>query len=204
MKHKKAWRWMALLAVSAMLAGCTDGGAATNRSTAQEGTQSSYQNTQTEEHELVNVDLETFDIDPMNLKDTWQRAAFFADWVYAEKRENILVSPLSLNMALGLVAEGASGETAKELYDYLGRTDYTAYVDQYLEFAEGLACEKGGKRYNDSYSFRYEIANSLWVNQQNRLLADYQKKVQKALLPINCHQNAWLKLPLLVMQKQGM
>ncbi|MBO4749681.1 MAG: serpin family protein, partial [Lachnospiraceae bacterium] len=33
---------------------------------------------------------------------------------------------------------------------------------------------------NDSYSFRYEIANSLWVNQNNRLLKDYQKTVQKA------------------------
>lgn len=185
MKYKKAWRWIALLALSAMLAGCTDVDTTQPNNAAQEETQTQATQTEDEkqqmsEGQLSNMVLEELNVDPMNLKDTWQRAAFFADWVYAEKRENVLVSPLSLNMALGLVAEGASGDTAKELYDYLGRTDYTSYVDQYLEFAEGLACKKGEKQYNDSYSFRYEIANSLWVNQNNRLLKDYQKTVQKA------------------------
>ena len=205
MRKNILWRGIALLAVSAMLAGCSDTGAVENaenfgdetqqvvnssegaesqnedESQSSEGTDQTQEGIgQMDEVEVVDVDLETFHADPMNLKDSWQRAAFFADWVYAEQRKNVLVSPLSLNMALGLVAEGASGETAKQLHEYLGREDYTSYVDQYLEFAEGLAVKKGENRYNEEYSFRYEIANSLWVNQENQLLADYQKKVQKA------------------------
>jgi len=202
MRKNILWRGIALLAVSAMLAGCSDTGAVENTGSIGDGTltqseadvtpgsseasqasaesQSSEGEEQMDEVDVEIVDLEEPHIDPMNLKNSWQRAAFFADWVYAEQQKNTLISPLSLNMALGLVAEGASGETAKQLYEYLGREDYTSYVDRYMEFAEGLAVEKGENRYNEEYSFRYEIANSLWVNQENQLLSDYQKKVQKA------------------------
>lgn len=102
--------------------------------------------------------------DPMSIKDSYQRAAYFADWAYLQKKENTIISPLSLNVALGLAAEGASGETAKQLYDYLGREDYTEYVKEYMAFAEGLAVEKGEREYASEYSFHYEIANSIWIN----------------------------------------
>ena len=46
------------------------------------------------------------------------------DMVYDCTRESTLESPLSLELALGLAAEGCSGETAEELYEYLGRDDY--------------------------------------------------------------------------------
>ena len=118
--------------------------------------------------------------DPMSLKDSYQRAAYFADWAYLQKKENTIISPLSLNVALGLAAEGASGETAQQLYAYLGREDYTDYVKEYLTFAEGLAVEKGERQYASEYSFHYEIANSIWINQKKQIQDAYRDSVTKS------------------------
>ena len=118
--------------------------------------------------------------DPMSLKDSYQRAAYFADWAYLQKKENTIISPLSLNVALGLAAEGASGETAQQLYAYLGREDYTDYVKEYMTFAEGLAVEKGERQYASEYSFHYEIANSIWINQKKQIQDDYRDSVTKS------------------------
>ena len=53
-----------------------------------------------------------------------QKSAFILDKLYNTKNENVLFSPMSLNMALGMVANGATGETKQLLIDYLGRDDY--------------------------------------------------------------------------------
>lgn len=118
-------------------------------------------------------------VDPMDLKTVYERAAFFADWVYVESKDNTIVSPMSLNIALGLAAEGASGETAKELYDYLGREDYSDFVKEYLDFAAGLEFGYDEENKDSRYTFRYEIANSLWINQQKRLNEAYRTEVEK-------------------------
>ena len=118
--------------------------------------------------------------DPMSLKDSYQRAAYFADWAYLQKKENTIISPLSLNVALGLAAEGASGETAQQLYAYLGREDYTDYVKEYMTFAEELAVEKGERQYASEYSFHYEIANSIWINQKKQIQDAYRDSVTKS------------------------
>jgi serpin B len=81
---------------------------------------------------------------------------------------------------LGLAAEGASGETAQQLYAYLGREDYTDYVKEYMTFAEGLAVEKGERQYASEYSFHYEIANSIWINQKKQIQDAYRDSVTKS------------------------
>ena len=194
MLRKRFRVMMAMAILGAVLAGCSDAGTVqrTSEETLKEQTDEGttdqdVQSDAGEEEEeqsgestkVDNVMMEEIKVDPMELKDSYQRAAFFADWVYAQKKENTLVSPLSLNLALGLAAEGASGETAKELYQYLGREDYADYVKQYLDFAEGLATEKGERQFNENYSFHYEIANSIWVNQKNRLIEDYRKAMEE-------------------------
>lgn len=132
------------------------------------------------EVEVKNVTQELVLADPMTLMTPYERAAYFADWAYLQKKENTMISPLSLNVALGLAAEGASGETAKQLHAYLGREDYTEYVSQYMGFAEGLAAEKGSVSYNDQYSFRFEIANSLWIDQKKQIQEAYRKSVEES------------------------
>lgn len=123
-------------------------------------------------------------IAPVQLENAYQRAAFLADQVYAANQGSTLVSPLSLEMALGLATEGASGETAKELYKYLGNENYADWAQQYMEYAESLESKKDEKTTNDiwadsKYSFCYELANSLWVRQDDKLVPAYQKLVEQ-------------------------
>lgn len=117
---------------------------------------------------------------PVTLENAYQRAAYLADQVYAKNQSSTLVSPLSLEVALGLVAEGASGETARELYKYLGNEQYADWVQSYMQFAESL--DAGGdavKKEEGKYSFHYELANSIWVRKDDKLNPEYQKLVQK-------------------------
>ncbi|MBP5223866.1 MAG: hypothetical protein J6Z35_12010 [Lachnospiraceae bacterium] len=114
-------------------------------------------------------------ITPVTLENEWQRAAFLADQVFAEQGGNVLVSPLSLDVALGLAAEGASGETAKEIYRYLEREDYTDWVNSYMTFAENL----GAYDERNGYSFSYQLANSIWIRKGDLLNPDYQKSVRE-------------------------
>ncbi|MBE5861435.1 MAG: serpin family protein [Lachnospiraceae bacterium] len=117
------------------------------------------------------------EIIPVELENAYQKAAYFADQVYQEKGGNILVSPLSLNVALGMVAEGTTGETAAELYRYLGGETYADWVDQYLAFAEGLEAHEDDQY--SKYSFSYKLANSIWVRKGDKLSENYRKLVQK-------------------------
>ena len=117
------------------------------------------------------------EIIPVELENAYDKAAYFADQVYEVYGENVLVSPLSLNVALGMVAEGTTGETAKELYRYLGSEDYANWVDQYLTFAESLEANEDSKY--SKYSFSYKLANSIWVRKGDDLTKDYRKLVQK-------------------------
>lgn len=130
---------------------------------------------------LRNLQMEnqTVDAEMAVSTNACQKAAYLADCVYEATHANTLVSPLSLNMALGLAAEGASDDVAKELYDYLGREDYGAFAKEYMGFAEGLTKEQGSVPYMEGYSFRYELANSLWINEQNEVLDSYRKSVEE-------------------------
>ena len=123
------------------------------------------------------------ELEPVTLENAYQRAAYLADQVYAKNKKSTLVSPLSLEIALGLVAEGASGETAKELYHYLGNEKYADWVQNYMAFWKERDRSDTGKAsddefdYSSKYSFHYEIANSIWVREGNKLLPEYQKIV---------------------------
>ena len=82
---------------------------------------------------------------------------------------NILFSPLSLNMALGMVSEGANGNTKTELYNYLGREDYDDYAKFYIKNLK----EKSSDNNNSKYDSKYLIANSIWTNENIEFKKDY-------------------------------
>ena len=52
--------------------------------------------------------------------------------------ENIMFSPTSLNFALGMIAEGAKGETKEVLCNYLGTDDFASYAKEYLNKSDML------------------------------------------------------------------
>ena len=78
------------------------------------------------------------------------------DAVSADK-DNSMFSPLSLNMALGMLAEGANGTTKEALDKYLGTSDYGAFAESYMKLAKENYNRKSGK--DENY---FEIANSFW------------------------------------------
>ena len=123
----------------------------------------------------------SFNIDRADLKGGYERATFFADEIYKTNGENTIVSPLSLEMALGLAAEGASGHTADELYAYLGNKDYSRWARDYMKYASSLKSERdpNADEFEFSYDFCYELADSIWIRRDYELQTDYKKAAEK-------------------------
>ena len=147
--------------------------------------------------EVNEQDIGGEQVDRMNFN-AYDKAAYLADRVYKESRKNTLVSPVSLNFALGMAAQGADGDTARELAKYLGQEDFGNFAEKYMEFADSLAQDRvkttpieDGRKTNEDglfiseisadgdYSFHYEIANSLWVDKQYRLQDAFRDVVQQ-------------------------
>lgn len=177
---------MMLLCVCTLMAGCgeaTTGGPAETGAGEEfrvvmvqdaEGTGSDHTESMSREEKQAEV------LQNVVLEDPFQRAAYFADQIYAGSGENTLVSPLSLNLALGLVLEGTSGETAGELGTYLGREDYGSFAKEYMELAkERTQRMEKNSRVFEKYSFQYCIANSIWVNKGRKLTREYQKAAKE-------------------------
>ena len=49
-----------------------------------------------------------------------------------------MFSPTSLNFALGMIAEGAKGETKNALNEYLGTDDFAAYARKYMNVIKAI------------------------------------------------------------------
>ena len=82
-----------------------------------------------------------------NFKSDWNTLmSLFDD--SCSKNENVMLSPLSLNLALGITGNGASGKTREELEGFLGQeiSKFNRYAKQYMENSEAL-----------------KTANSIWV-----------------------------------------
>ncbi len=79
--------------------------------------------------------------------------------------ENIVVSDLSINMALAMLAEGAKGETLAELEAYLGCPidEYRAFVLRYL------------KELPDNEEMKVLISNSYWKDEACTIRDSYGK-----------------------------
>ena len=94
--------------------------------------------------------------------DNVQNSIRVFDAVTANKK-NSMFSPLSLNMALGLLAEGADGSSKEALDKYLGTDDYGAFAESYMKFVT--------EKYNDETQTGekiknvFEIANSFWADE---------------------------------------
>ena len=74
--------------------------------------------------------------------------------------KNIMFSPTSLNFALGMIAEGAKGETKEILDDYLGTNDFAAYAKEYLDKIKAYNTE------DESYGYqsKVKIADAIWLD----------------------------------------
>ncbi|MBD5384227.1 MAG: serpin family protein [Ruminococcaceae bacterium] len=74
---------------------------------------------------------------------------------------NSMFSPLSLNMALGMLAEGAEGTSKEALDKYLGTDDYGAFAESYMKTVKKYNVNTG---YEGIYENAFELANSFWAD----------------------------------------
>lgn len=95
--------------------------------------------------------------------------------VISQDKENSMFSPLSLNMALGLLAEGAGGGSKTALDTYLGTDDYSAFVDGYMQIVESQYNYKSD--YDSGWKNVFEIANSFWANKDLPFKEDYKSRL---------------------------
>lgn len=101
------------------------------------------------------------------------------DAVSADKK-NAMFSPLSLNMALGLVEAGAKGDTKAQLDSYLQTENYADFAEKYLEFAKEYRTEEEMSTYwGEIPATALEIANSFWANKGLPVKDDYKQSVSK-------------------------
>ena len=90
-----------------------------------------------------------------------QNSVKMTDMLSAEAfGKNIMFSPTSLNFALGMIAEGAKGETKEILDDYLGTNDFATYAKEYLDKIKAYNTE------DESYGYqsKVKIADAIWLD----------------------------------------
>lgn len=93
------------------------------------------------------------------------------DAISADK-ENAMFSPLSLNMALGLLEAGASGETKAQIDAYLQTENYADFAERYMKRAAEELTRTSGKDKN-----AVEIANSFWSDNDIPLKDEYKREI---------------------------
>ncbi len=99
------------------------------------------------------------------------------DAITADKK-NAMFSPLSLNMALGLLEAGANGETKAQIDSYLQTENYTDFAAEYLKFVKRYRTEAGGTKWGVTVQpAALEIANSLWADNALPLKNDYKQRI---------------------------
>lgn len=86
-----------------------------------------------------------------------------------QKKNNIMLSPTSLNFALGILAEGAAGDTKEKLNEYLGTDKYTEYAMVYLEKLN--AYNKNGSK--------LKIADAVWGDDNIALEQKFKESVSE-------------------------
>ena len=173
MKNKLVKSWIAMCLCGVMLAGC--GAKPLEIKGNMIGSDRQESEVLPEKEEESGEALEK-----VELEGGYERAAYLMDMVYEKNGvENTMVSPLSLDMALGLVSVGANGQTKEELATYLGTDDYGKFAEQYMEYAAGLNTEPTPFTEETGYNIAYEIANSIWLKDDRKLVKEYAEMAVK-------------------------
>lgn len=129
---------------------------------------------ETTQDETMEIDYEEVDMTFDNVKNSVEVADMIA---IAIPDKNIMFSPTSLNFALGMVGEGANGESKDLLSKYLGSDHYGDFVQQYMAGLGAYNVENDEDIHG--YQTKLEIANALWVDDERTLKKDFQTIVSE-------------------------
>ncbi len=108
--------------------------------------------------------------------DNVQNSIRVFDAVTADKK-NSMFSPLSLNMALGLLAEGAEGGSKEALNRYLGTDDYGAFAESYMKVVKEKYDVNSGLDGENKNVF--ELANSFWADKNTAFKEEYKSDITR-------------------------
>lgn len=106
-----------------------------------------------------------------------EKSIMLVDKVFEDKQSNIMLSPLSLNMALGLLQDGVikESDSDKALTSYLGE-NYSTFAEDYIN--NKLPEFNSEVEYSD-YKTAFEIANSIWIDDKYEINDDYKENTNK-------------------------
>lgn len=101
--------------------------------------------------------------------------------VMTEDKANAMFSPISLNMALGLIEAGAKGETKAALDSYLQTKNFPDLAEKYLKFVKESRNrdERIYSEYEKIPASYLEIANSVWADNALPLKDEYKQTTAK-------------------------
>ena len=94
--------------------------------------------------------------------------------VEANKGKNVMFSPASLNFTLGMLAEGADGETKEALQKYLGTEDFAEYARWYIDKIKYYNSEEE----NYGYKSKLKIADAVWADDNLTLQDKFKQNIQ--------------------------
>lgn len=98
--------------------------------------------------------------DIINIKTKTDIATAILDEAYNENKANTMFSPLSLDMAVGMVSNGASNNSAFK--DFLKNDNYADFAKAYLQHADLMNRSVDSKYLK--YKTIFEITNSVWID----------------------------------------
>ena len=91
---------------------------------------------------------------------------------YMPDDENYMVSPFSIKMAMMMVANGADGETQKEILNAFGVED----INEYNKLSKEII-----QKYNSNEKVKLNVANSIWINKDIEALAKFDEEFKKLI-----------------------
>lgn len=96
----------------------------------------------------------------------------------AADRNNTMFSPISLNMALGLIESGANGDTKAALDSYLRTENYADFAEEYIKFAKEHRTKEGRvSEWETIPDSVLEFANSFWADNALPVKEDYKQRL---------------------------
>lgn len=116
--------------------------------------------------------------DPISLSDNnvLNSIRLYDAIVKNSEQSNTMFSPLSLNMALGLLEAGAEGATKAALDSYLQTENFSDFAEAYMKLAK--------ERYSFNFKSEFgelnnalELANSLWAKHSLTLKTEYKQRM---------------------------
>lgn len=111
--------------------------------------------------------MDNNEVDPSFIEEQADFVFTTARELLSAREENLVYSPTSLYYALALAASGTEGETAEELYRFLGTKDRKNTEENAGKLYRTLYC--------DNSIGQLRIATSLWVGRDLKLKETFQK-----------------------------